>query len=92
MFFNQVNNKNMYISNDGKVMLSYGKIIVIKHYDKIYLNYDFYDFSKTTAKHRNYYLDVNSKEFNKNMKNGCYIFLTNNEMLELFYNIYSRCF
>lgn len=83
MIFKQVNNKNMYISTDGNILKSYNKIIVAKKGGQIYLNADYHDFSKTTARHRNLFLGVNAKEFNENMKKGCYIFIPDEKITEM---------
>lgn len=81
--FKQVNNKNMYISNDGNILKSYDKIIAVKKGGQIYLNADYYNYSKTTATHRNLFLGVDAKEFKQNEKNGCYHFLSDEEMVKM---------
>lgn len=83
MVFKQVNNKNMFISTDGNVLKSYNKIIAVKKGGQIYLNADYYNYSKTTATHRNLFLGVGAGEFNKNVKNGCYHFLSDEEMMKM---------
>lgn len=83
MILKQVNNKNMYISTCGNVLKSYDKVVAVKKGGQIYLNADYHDFSKTTARHRNLFLGVSAGEFNKNVKNGCYHFLSDEEMMKM---------
>lgn len=83
MYFDRIGSKNMYISTDGNILKSYNKIIAAKKGGQIYLNADYHDFSKTTARHRNLFLGVNAKEFNENMKKGCYNFLSDEEMMKM---------
>lgn len=89
MEFYKIDNKNMYVSSCGCFVKSYDKIIIVKRNGKIYLNADYYDYSISTARHRNYYLGVNSKEFEKNVKNGCYEFISDNEIKEMYYSYIS---
>lgn len=81
--FHQINKKNMYISTCGNILKSYDKIIVVKKGGEIYLNADYYDFSTTTARHRNLFLDVDSKEFNKNLKEGFYILVPDEKIMQI---------
>lgn len=89
MEFFRIDNKNMYVSSCGCFMKSYDKIIVVKKGGKIYLNADYYDYSLTTARHRNYFLDVNSKEFEKNVEDGLYDFVSDREIKEMYYSYIS---
>ena len=86
MNFLQVKNKNMYVSSCGCFLKSYNKIIIAKKGGEIYINADYHDYSVTTARHRNLYLGVNSKEFEKNAKKGMYNFISDEEMLEMYYS------
>lgn len=83
MNFKRVDSKNMYISDCGNVLKSYDKVIVVKKGGKTYLNADYHDFSKTTAKHRNSFLGVDSKWFNKNFKEGYYILVPDEKIMEM---------
>lgn len=85
MEFYRVGNKNMFVSSCGCFMKSYDKIIVVKKGGKIYLNADYYDYSLTTARHRNYFLNVTQKEFEENDKKGLYNYLSNDEIMEIYY-------
>lgn len=89
MEFKRVDNKNMYIATRGKiaVLKSYNKIISIVDRGLVYINQDYFDYSKTTKRHLHLFLEVNAEEFKKNCKNNEYIFVNNEEMLELFYSI-----
>ena len=84
MNFLQVKNKNMYVSSCGCFLKSYNKIIIAKKGGEIYINADYHDYSVTTARHRNLYLGVDSKEFKKNVKKGKYNFITNDEIMEMY--------
>ncbi len=81
--FNQIGHKNMYISTCGNILKSYDRIIVVKKGGEIYLNADYYDYSTTTAKHRNLFLGVDSKQFNKNLREGRYKLVSDEEIIRL---------
>lgn len=81
--FYQVDQKKMYISTCGNILKSYDKIIVVKKGGEIYLNADYYDYSTTTARHRNQFLGVDSKEFSKNLKEGRYKLISDEEIMRL---------
>lgn len=81
--FNQVDQKNMYISTCGNILKSYDKIIVVKKGGEIYLNADYYDYSTTTSRHRNLFLGVDSKQFNKNLREGRYKLVSDEEIIRL---------
>ena len=89
MEFLKVNNKNMYISRDGKILKSYNKIIIIKKDGEIFINSNYYNYSPTTSRHRNLFLDVSNKEFERNCRNGLYNFISDDEMLEMYYGLIS---
>lgn len=56
------NNKySLYFSN-GVIHCSYGKPVVVKLGGKIFLT-NYHNYSKTTAKHRNQFLNTDSKSF-----------------------------
>ena len=81
--FYQVGKKNMYISTCGNILKSYDRIIAVKKGSEIYLNADYHDYSKTTAQHRNQFLGVDSKEFHRNLKEGHYILISDEEIIRL---------
>lgn len=81
--FYQVDNKNMWISSCGNILKSYNEIIAVKKNGKVYLNADYYDYSTTTARHRNLFLGVTAKEFHKNLKSGKYILVPDEEIMRL---------
>lgn len=81
--FRQIDKKNMYISDCGNILKSYDKIIVVKKGGEIYLNADYYDYSTTTSRHRNLFLGVDSKEFHKNLKEGRYKLVSDEEIIRL---------
>ena len=81
--FNQIGKKNMYISTCGNILKSYDRIIVVKKGGEIYLNADYYNYSTTTARHRNQFLGVDAKEFNKNLKEGRYKLISDEEIIRL---------
>lgn len=83
MIFKQVGKKNMYISKCGNVLKSYDKIIAVRKDGQIYLNADYYNYSTTTARHRNLFLGVNAKEFKENDKKGCYYYISDEEIMEI---------
>ena len=89
MNFRRIDNKNMYVANRGNisVLKSYNKIIVIEKDGEVFINSEYHDYSRTTAKHRNLYLGVTSKEFEANCRNGKYFFITDKEIQEMFYSI-----
>lgn len=83
IIFEQVGKKNMFISTCGNVLKSYDKIIAVRKGGQIYLNADYYNYSTTTARHRNLFLGVNAKEFNEKVKKGCYTFISDEEIMEI---------
>ena len=89
MEFLKVDNKNMFVAHRGNisVLKSYNKIIAIVDRGLIYINSDFYNYSKTTARHLNLFLEINAKQFKENCKNNEYIFVPDNEITEMFYGI-----
>jgi len=84
---NMVSNKgnsipNQFIIHDNEnecsYFQSYNSMIVKKYYDieKIYLDIKFWNYSKTTSKYRNMFLDMKTQEIKKGIKEGS-IILTN---------------
>lgn len=63
------------LSNDNgeKFLQSYNSIIAkIDKTGQIFFDVVFYNYSKTTAKHRNLYLDLTSAEIEQGLKTGLY--------------------
>lgn len=91
MNFRRVDGKNMYVARLGlvNVMKSYDTIIVIITKEGTFINQDYHDISKTTSRHKNLYLGVDSKEFQKRCKNGVYHLLPHNEIMEMYYSYIS---
>lgn len=73
---NSNNTRHIYeLENGARYATSYGKPIALINRDgTITLDSRYYDYSVTTAKHRNYFLGIDSKEFNKRNKAGEYQF------------------
>tara|TARA_R110002020_G_scaffold53200_1_gene149108 strand:- start:4491 stop:4784 length:294 start_codon:yes stop_codon:yes gene_type:complete len=83
--------KNQFIITAGnkKYFQSYNRIIVMIEYDiyysdevleDIYIDPDYYDYSKTTTRYRNIFLGVSNDTFKKNLKENKYTFKSlNNE-------------
>lgn len=61
-------------SEEGTYFQSYNSIIALKSKGVIYLDPDYYKYSKTTSRHLNNFLGVDSKEFKANLKAGLYQF------------------
>jgi non-homologous end joining protein Ku len=81
---NKVKNQFVvYDDNNNKFFQSYDSVIVkIENFidsdkeSKIYLDSKYYNYSTTTSKYRNIFLEENTKEIEKKIKDGIYI-LTN---------------
>jgi len=57
---------------DGySILYSYGSPIVLR-YEKVYLDERYWDYSKSTGKHRNRYLNENVYETRRKIENGTY--------------------
>ena len=80
---------NMYSSNGNKVanqfiitdgvtdyFQSYNSMIVKRIDDQVYLDEHYWDYSRTTGKYRNMFLNETKKDTEKKIKDGVYI-LTN---------------
>ena len=89
MEFKRIDNKNMYIATRGKitVLKSYNKIIAIIDRGIVYINENYYNYSKTTKRHLHLFLEVDAKTFEKNCKNNDYIFIPDNVITEMYYGI-----
>lgn len=75
MKVSQFHVKNQFlIEGEGRTIFqSYNSIIAIKEAGKIYLDPNFWDYSKTTGKYRNLFLGEDKKETERKIKQGIYI-------------------
>jgi hypothetical protein len=73
---NKVANQFIVKTETAVYFQSYESMIVKIEADKVYLDLKFWNYSKTTAKHRNQFLNETTKETEKKIKEGIYI-LTN---------------
>ena len=72
------------------VFQSYETVIAIRDYNyikyggdantKIYLNKDYYDYSKTTSRYRNKYLGLTTKETEQKIKAKEFVLINHNDM------------
>jgi len=69
------------MNNDMEFLQSYKSVVVARIRGKVYLDKNTYDYSKTTSKYRNRYLNVNNAEFKENLQNGKYTIVDNLEKL-----------
>jgi len=79
MLVTQLSNKNQFVINQDNgdlIFQSYQSIIAKKSQGKIYLDNIYWNYSKTTSKHRNIFLGETTKETQNKIKSGEYI-LTN---------------
>ena len=60
------------LQNGIEVFQSYNSIIAVKANGETYLDYDRWDFSRTTGKYRNIFLNENTKETRYKIKHGKY--------------------
>ena len=69
---------NQFIITDGAVdyFQSYDSMIVKRTEDKVYLDEHYWNYSVTTSRYRNMFLNETTKETQKKIKDGVYI-LTN---------------
>ena len=75
--FNGVKNQFLISTSDGLYLQSYNSIIAFKSKDgKTYLDNYYWDYSKTTGKYRNLFLNETKKDTEQKIKDGTYI-LTN---------------
>tara|TARA_R100001198_G_C5125341_1_gene146113 strand:+ start:265 stop:585 length:321 start_codon:yes stop_codon:yes gene_type:complete len=79
---------NQYIIRLDKcdVFQSYEAVIAIRNYDyvngkyEVYLNKEYYDYSRTTSKYRNKYLGLTNKEVKEKIKAKEFFLITDNKM------------
>jgi hypothetical protein len=75
--FNGVKNQFIISTKDGIYLQSYNSIIAFKSKDgKTYLDNYYWDYSKTTGRYRNMFLNETKKDTENKIKDGTYI-LTN---------------
>jgi len=75
--FNGVKNQFIITTKDGIYFQSYNSIIAFKSKDgKTYLDNYYWDYSTTTGKYRNMFLNETKKDTQQKIKDGTYI-LTN---------------
>ena len=75
--FNNVKNQFIITTKDGIYLQSYNSIIAFKSKDgKTYLDNYYWDYSTTTGRYRNMFLNETKKDTQQKIKDGTYI-LTN---------------
>ena len=70
---NSIPNQFIIETNNGQVFQSYNSIIAKRHNGKIYLDINKWDYSRTTGKYRNIFLNETKKETEKKIMNKTYI-------------------
>ena len=72
---NEFGVKNQFVIRDGDKIYfqSYDSIIALKQNGKIYLDVNKWDYSRTTGKYRNMFLDETIKETREKIESGEYI-------------------
>ena len=74
---NKIANQIKIIDNNGtKYFQSYNTIIINKTRNNTYLDKYYYNYSRTTSKYRNIFLNENTKQIESKIKEGIYT-LTN---------------
>lgn len=68
------------------VFQSYETVIAIRDYDldEVYLNKEYYDYSKTTSKYRNKYLELTTKEIEQKIKSKEFVLVNHKDMEDKF--------
>jgi len=64
-------NCELVVVNGYSILYSYGSPVVLR-YGKVYLDERYWDYSNTTGKHRNRYLDENIETTRRKIENGTY--------------------
>ena len=70
---NKIANKFIIYTTEGSIFQSYNSTIVKIENGKTYLDLNKWDYSKTTGKYRNIFLNENKKQTEEKIKNGEYI-------------------
>jgi len=75
---------NQYVMrlNNCNVFQSYETVIAIHDYKEnvVYLNEDYYDYSRTTARYRNKFFDLTTKEIKEKIKEKQFLLTPHKEM------------
>tara|TARA_Y100000593_G_C4258286_1_gene310809 strand:+ start:523 stop:789 length:267 start_codon:yes stop_codon:yes gene_type:complete len=70
---NKIANQIKIIDNNGtKYFQSYNTIIIKKTHNNTYLDKYYYNYSRTTSKYRNIFLNENTKQIESKIKEGTY--------------------
>ncbi|HUC78798.1 MAG TPA: hypothetical protein VMQ58_00995 [Candidatus Saccharimonadales bacterium] len=69
---NNVPNQFIIDTDDGIYFQSYRTVIALKQNGKIYLDKNSWDYSRTTGKYRNQFLNENKAETERKIKSGEY--------------------
>jgi len=73
LFYGNKNHILIYDNNDDCYLQSYAKMIAVQRQDgSIELDQKYYNFSRMTAKFRNYFLNEKTKDTEKKIKSGVY--------------------
>ena len=70
---NKIANQFIIYTTEGSIFQSYNSTIVKIENGKTYLDLNKWDYSKTTGKYRNIFLNENKKQTEEKIKNGEYI-------------------
>ena len=70
---NKIANQFVIYTTEGSIFQSYNSTIVRIENGKTYLDLNKWDYSKTTGKYRNIFLNENKKQTEEKIKNGEYI-------------------
>lgn len=70
---NKIANQFIIYTTEGSIFQSYSSTIVKIDNGKTYLDINKWDYSKTTGKYRNIFLNENKKQTEEKIKNGEYI-------------------
>jgi len=76
---NKIPNQFIIYTTGGSIFQSYNSTIVKIENGKTYLDLNKWDYSKTTGKYRNIFLNENKKETEKKIKSGEYILIDLNK-------------
>lgn len=69
---NKVANQFLIVDFDTDYFQSYDSIIVMRHKGEVTLDRDTWNYSKTTSKYRNMFLNETTEETRKKIENGTY--------------------
>lgn len=83
---NKIPNQYVIKLNNCNAFQSYETVIAIRNYDsfhkrwEVFLNKEYYNYSKTTSKYRNKYLGLKTKQIEQKIKSKEFILKPNEEM------------